>query len=186
VSETETVAFKVDSVTPGKPTLQDKNGWLNAEEANGYRQAIEMGDAQVGPSGLAGYSYTKDGKTPDQVVDTAGDFTLGDLPEGETTVQARAVSRAGLASDDAEVTLKVDRTPPTLEVHGAPATEWTNNAVAVRAQATDELSGMTPAAEGEPITSGARISYRVDVGARARRRSQRRDHGRRVRLELPV
>ena len=61
---------------------------------------------------------------------------LGDLPEGVTTVRARAVSGAGVAATEVgEGEVRIDRTPPTvaLTTDGAPLVapdgEWLSRSV---------------------------------------------------------
>jgi hypothetical protein len=63
-------------------------------------------------------------------------FSIEDLPEGVTTVKARAISGAGVASDAVGVgTIKVDRTAPDVELERPSGT-------AFNARVSDVLSGV--------------------------------------------
>ncbi len=86
-------------------------------------------------------------------------------------MRARAISGAGVPSAQVgEGLVRIDRTPPvvTLSTDGAPLVapegEWLRNGVRLTARAADQeqLSGMAPAADGEPVTRGGYLEYQVD------------------------
>ncbi|HEX4721548.1 MAG TPA: Ig-like domain-containing protein, partial [Pseudonocardiaceae bacterium] len=155
-SAESTVSFKIDATAPVRPELSDPGRWLNADDASGYVEHLSL---PVTPrSGLQGYSVSTDGSEPDGTVDAGSDLPLPDLPDGVTTVRARAVSGSGLASDSAGVVeLQVDKRPPTVGASGVPgAGTWTAQDVDLDIRALDQpgLSGM----------DGGRIVYSVDGG----------------------
>ncbi len=96
---------------------------------------------------------------------------LGDLPEGVTTIRARAISGAGVAATAAgEGLVRIDRTPPSvvLTTDGAPLIA-SGGRVARRGRAPAR-PGLRPGAplgddagaRGEAVTSGAYLEYQVD------------------------
>ncbi len=113
-SETKAASFKIDSEKPGAAVAESSDGWIS--RSGSYVEHIALGEGETLPSsGLAGFSVTTDGSAPDDTPDTdaSGEFSIDDLQEGVTTVKARAISGAGVASDAVGVgTIKVDRTPP--------------------------------------------------------------------------
>lgn len=163
------VTLRFDDTVPGAAAVDAPAKWLTAPAAAALRPglALEAG-AAVGPSGIAGYSVTSDGSAPDATIDIAGsapDLRLGPLPEGITTVRARAVSGAGVpATEDGAAAIRVDATAPAVSASGVPGPEWHQDPVAFEVTARDQalLSGMEPAAEGEPVTDGGFVTVRVD------------------------
>jgi hypothetical protein len=113
-TDPETARLRVDGSKPGAAVPASSDGWINP--SGSYIEQIELADGEASPpSGLAGFSVTTDGTTPDGSPETGADgsFPIAQLGEGVTTVKARAVSGAGVASDSVGVgTIKVDRTPP--------------------------------------------------------------------------
>src|SRR5205807_5370117 len=133
-------------------------------------------------SGIAGYSVTTDGSEPDGTIDTRdGAYALEQLPEGATTIRARAISGAGILSAEVgETRLGVDRTPPRADVAGTPEPSvWQREPVRLRVTGTDQpgLSGMTPAPDGQPVEAGGHVVYRVDGGELQRVRGAAGDIG---------
>ncbi|KKK46187.1 hypothetical protein LCGC14_3164280, partial [marine sediment metagenome] len=100
-----------------------------------------------------------------------------DLPEGVTTVKARAISGAGVASREVGSTrIAVDRSPPSLAAENAPDPErWQRSTVSVTLSGTDQanLSGMGAAPPEQPPEHGAYVAHRVDGGAVLRSRGAR-------------
>ncbi|HEV7769399.1 MAG TPA: hypothetical protein VGO66_01945 [Solirubrobacterales bacterium] len=75
------------------------------------------------------------------------------LPEGTTYVHTVAVSGAGVASAVVGTELvRVDTTPPDVELHGAPS-GWVGHAVEVTAVAADLRSGMGGSGSAGPVTA---------------------------------
>src|SRR5947209_2385090 len=163
-----------DGTTPGAGVPAHNNGWVNAAEAKGYRQEIDP-PSPLPVSYLAGYAVSTDGSDPGSTATVAADpaqgykgyYTFADLPEGYTTVKARAISGAGIASTQVGSTvIQVDKTPPTVVVSGNPdPTKWSRTPVGVEMSATDAVSGMAPAPPGDSDpTHGAYVDYSVDGG----------------------
>jgi hypothetical protein len=91
------VHLRYDPTVPGKARPAERNGWLNpADRASGEPiRLAATGDK--GPSGIAGYSVTTDGTTPDSSVDITGELAnldLTRLAEGVYLVRAIAISGA--------------------------------------------------------------------------------------------
>lgn len=174
------VALAWDTGAPGLAQIAQAtgtNGWLDGAEATAYTPQVSMAPgAAVPASGVAGYAVTTDGTTPGTTITnpTAGGgqtATLappgGGWPEGTDTIEARAISGAGVASSSvATITFKVDRTPPTTNAYGYgnPAPAWQPAPVDVTLQASDALSGMG-ASDDETVTDGGYIAYTLDAGA---------------------
>ena len=118
-SATKQVTFKLDEERPGRAVPADRDGWITT--AGPIDELIRLGDGELLPaSGLSGFSVTTDGSEPDSAPDTGPDgrLTLNDLPDGVTTVKARAVSGAGVPSDAVgSVSIRVDRTAPLIRLH---------------------------------------------------------------------
>lgn len=80
-------------------------------------------------------------------------LSLGALPEGLHVVHAVAVSGAGLRSPEVGSTVvRVDASRPTLSLEGVPG-GWVSGPQRLTARAWDQLSGMTAAGPGGPITA---------------------------------
>src|SRR5947209_3734362 len=165
-----------DGTTPGPAGPVHNNGWVNAAQAVGYRQEIDPPRTGFPPSGIAGYAVTTDGSDPSTVANVQADpeqdykgfYTFANVPEGYTTVKARAISGAGLASTQVGSTvIQVDKTAPTVAISGHPdPTQWSRTPVSIGISATDALSGMAPAPSGDPDpTHGAYLDYSIDGGA---------------------
>src|SRR4051794_36237797 len=106
-ARTRPLHLKFDNVPPAQAAPQHRNGWVDKEEAKSVDQEIDPPKAGSLPvSGIAGYAVTANGSSPGNVVDTRagegpdfiGHRLLENLPEGITTVRARAISGAGVAS----------------------------------------------------------------------------------------
>lgn len=162
------VMLRFDNTVPGVAQPKRLNGWINAGELD---EPITLTQPNGGPpSGIAGYSATIDGSTPDGTPETGPDgiYHILRLPEGAVEVKARAVSGAGVPSAAVGSTqLRVDRTDPTVAVHGAPDPEVYQRApVMFDIVGADQptLSGMTGAPPDEPVESGGYIAYSLDEG----------------------
>lgn len=162
------VHLRFDDVAPGEAEPKRRNGWVNAHDALDFEQVIGLKDGEVAPvSGIAGYSVTTDGTDPDDSLDVAGStYRIPELAEGVTTVKARAISGAGVASERVgETTIRVDKSNPSVGVTGAAGgEEWRRVPAAFDLVGADQpaLSGMTGAPLDEPLEKGGFISYRVD------------------------
>ncbi len=184
-ARTPVLHLKFDNVAPAQAAPQHRNGWVDRSHAHEFDQEIDPhGDPPV--SGLAGYAVTRDGSTPGAEIDVPAAASEGfvghthfvDLPEGTTTVRARAISGAGIPSSEVGSTdIHVDRTPPVLNLQGAPdPNEWTQGPVTLRLNATDPgtLSGMAGGPEDRPVTSGGFIGYSIDGSPREQVRGPER------------
>jgi hypothetical protein len=177
VSEEQYQRVRVDASDPDTVRVASASGWLNADQAAGDKRALTIARKPV--SGLAGYSVTTDGTTPDGTVEVAADGVwaqASSLPEGSNELAARAVSGSGRLSTVTTSELRIDRSAPTLKLNGVPpAGQWTRGAVTLDATGVDqlELSGMAAAAANTAVESGAYVELVVD-GATERHRG---DHG---------
>ena len=189
-SKTAPLHLKFDNVVPGQAAPQHRNGWVDRAEAKRFDQEIRPpASGQNPPSGIDGYAVTADGSSPGSSVDTAasgspyyiGHKELADLKEGVTTVKARAISGAGIASAAVGSTdVYVDLTPPTLSAEGNPSpSDWSRLPVRLRLGAADpgQLSGMAGGPSDQPETFGGFIAYAVDGGETRTQRGPIRDLG---------
>lgn len=160
-----TATLRFDDTAPPVPGLDSPPGWIL-----GIRPVAVDVAAGSGPlplSGIGGYAISVDrgsGSSPcaqpdrcigaeiDLAGDGAGSIQLGALPEGVHFVRAVAVSGAGVPSQLATATVRIDGSAPDLSLEGAPAS-WSNRPVLVTAHATDRLSGMTAAGPLGPFTA---------------------------------
>jgi hypothetical protein len=179
--------LRFDNVAPAQAAPQHRNGWVDKSHAKQLDQQIDPPKAGTPPvSGIAGYAVTTDGSTPGSTVDVAasaapdyiGHKLLHDLPEGTTTVRARAISGAGVASPDVGSTeIYGDVTPPKLTVEGRPdSNQWIRTPVMLRLIASEpgQLSGMAGGPLDQPSTFGGYITVAVDGGQQQEARGPQR------------
>lgn len=198
--------LKFDDVAPAQAAPQHRNGWVDKAHSAQLDQQIDPPKAGTPPlSGIAGYAVTSDGSTPPVTLnerasaapDYAAHRLLENLPEGVTTVRARAISGSGVASPEVGVTdIYVDLTPPQLSLRGQPEpNEWSRVPGLLSITATEsELSGMASGPVDRGIESGAFIETSVDGQEPQRQPGPQRDlrpDGRlefadAARLDLPV
>ena len=165
--------LRFDDTAPGIAAADTGNTWVSGDAASNV--VISLPDSSPrGPSGILGYAVSQGAAVPGTTVTSRGDRTLvalGALPEGATRVRARAISGAGVPSAEVgEGVVRIDRTPPAVQLSTdgaplvAPEGEWLRQGVrlAVRAVDQENLSGMTPAPDGEPVTRGGHLEYQVD------------------------
>jgi hypothetical protein len=162
------VALTYGEDKPAAPELEaPPHGWIRSPS---YVQRIGYPPAAAVPaSGVAGYAVTTDGSNPAGGANAPGRDASYAFPpvEGVTVIKARTVSGAGTLSDTAQVTLKVDRTPPSTSVFGAGTNGVASGGpVDVTLVGTDQpgLSGMGGADLGDAMESGGHVDYSVDGG----------------------
>ena len=170
-----TTTLRFDNTVPDAPTLQAPAGWIGGRDA----AVLLISSAPAPPplSGISGYALAVDRgsesspcTTPrrctsaeiDLVGSAGGSLSLGTLPEGRNFARVVAVSGSGVASSIETAVLRVDAGPPLVSLQGVPA-GWSSGPVMVRAQARDELSGMSAAGPLGPFTAIA-----VDGGPASR------------------
>jgi hypothetical protein len=166
------VMLRFDDETPGRAYLDPPHGWLGARQADYYEQRIRLAEEHVAPvSGVSGYSVSTDGSDPDGSIDVLGsapNYSLKNLPEGATTIKARTVSGASVPSNTvASTVVRVDRTSPAASVQpGGLADGWHDQPVLVHISGADQasLSGMVPAPIAAPATDGAHVAFRLNDG----------------------
>lgn len=179
-----TTGFRFDDVPPAAIGLSLPAGWIGGDKQPLLRLSRP---AEPHPlSGIRGYAIVA-GSAPshpcaarDRCAETETDLAAGgvgddlmqlaDLPEGTIHVRAAAVSGAGIAGPLAGGTLRVDRTPPAIELRGTPK-GWVSRPVTITARAADRLSGMTGdgalvgiAARGATPTVTAGDAVEITVG----------------------
>jgi hypothetical protein len=149
-------SIEVDATPPGAPTVAVPDRWLNRSDASHW-------DATLTPSseprsGIRGYSVTRNDSDPDAGVDVDGPtWRIDQLADGATTLKARAVSRAGVASPIAQAVIRMDRELPTAALRGAG-----NPAVPHPGPVTVTLSGR------DRVSGVAQVAYSLDGAAWAR------------------
>jgi hypothetical protein len=168
--------LRFDDTVPVGAVPDQRNGWMNANDVKtGYFVRMPK-DYAPSPSGIAGYSVSIDGSVPDSSVDVAAEpgntyvasYDLTPLPNGTTTIMARAVSGALVAGTVVgQENVRIDRLPPTVDAVGGAGTRWVRDAVTLNVTGTDQsgLSGMAGAENSDPnYTDGAYLTYEVDGG----------------------
>ncbi len=162
--------LRYDPAVPGAARLDSAARW-----SDGRRPvAVALAPAAApGPSGIAGYAVSSDGSAPGAAISASGEHpvvSLSGLPEGVTSVAARAISGAGVAGlDVGRLAVGIDRTAPTLTLALADGSqpareEWFGRPIELLAAATDQatLSGLDAAPADQPVTSGGYVEYRID------------------------
>ncbi len=164
--------LRYDPVVPGQSQLSGVKRWSDGRAPAAVQLSPSQGAPQ-GPSGIAGYAVSSDGSAPGSTPSVGGEkatVSLGELPEGTTTVTARAISGAGVAASEfGRTEVGIDRSPPTLTL--APAAgeqprreEWFPRPIELLAKGTDQagLSGMSAAPDSERAESGGYVEYQID------------------------
>ncbi|WP_281167915.1 OmpL47-type beta-barrel domain-containing protein, partial [Paenibacillus daejeonensis] len=137
-SEITSQSFLLELTSPPQPLLTaDTEDWTSAETV---KVTIAAGDP-AGPSGVARIEYRLEGAVTLDWAPYTDALTL--IEEGETLVSARAFSHAGLVSEEAELTVRIDRTAPSEPTIDATESSWTAADVEVTiTSGTDALSGI--------------------------------------------
>jgi hypothetical protein len=164
-----TAKLRFDDMRPGNVEPVAPPAWIGRSS---FPLTIRLG-RPAGPapvSGIRGYAVSvapPPGQHPCQAGDRCSDaetdlrggigddaYRIADLPQGTSQVRAVAVSGAGMASAlSGSAVLRVDEVSPVVRLFGVPD-GWVNHSVPLRATASDEASGMAPAAGGvAPFTA---------------------------------
>lgn len=159
-----TASLRFDDVVPSPATPRAPAGWVNGSKPVTIQ--IDHPAPPYSLSGIRGYAVAVDPPTgspcathwcgPEEIdlPGGVGDDTisLGTLPEGLHEVAVAAVSGAGVPSPAKAAEVRVDATPPTVALAGAPS-GWSAGSVQVTAVADDELSGMAASGLADPFTA---------------------------------
>jgi hypothetical protein len=173
-----TVMLRYDNGAPPSGRLYTEANWINGSSPNPPTFTLGIEPAAEWPlSGMRGYSVTLDGTPPDETVDALAEqdyetweasYLAEGLAEGVTELRMSGVSNAGvLSATHGTALIWVDRSPPTVVAEGLGSSDhWHTNAVVVNLTGVDQagLSGMEPAAEGEPVEDGGYLEVSVDGG----------------------
>ena len=165
--------LRFDDTVPGTAGIEGGAGW--ARDEDGSEVAVRLpGSSARGPSGIAGYVVARAPGEPGHAITARGESAvvdLGRLPEGEHTIRARAVSGAGVASDQVgEGVVRIDRTPPSVDMSAgavpliAPEDQWLRDGVALSVRAAAAHAGRGAAPQSESVTSGGHVEDRIDGG----------------------
>ena len=171
-------AVGYDPEVPGRAELSSRSRWSSGREPVVVRFSPGAANG-AGPSGIDGYAVTVDGSIPGNQISLKGEhplMDLADLPEGTTTVSARAISGAGVAAGEfGRLEIGIDRTAPSLTLGVADGEaprreEWFGHPLTLVATGVDQeaLSGMGAAPDDEPVTAGGYVEYRIDDGPEQR------------------
>lgn len=112
---------QIDTTKPTAPTItkSTEKQWHNSTVTGSI-------SGSSAPSGIAGYEYRINGGT----WQSGDDFSLS--AQGQYTVEARAVSNAGLDSDTVSTTVKIDTTKPSGTFTLSHSSDrWTTDAVTI-------------------------------------------------------
>ena len=174
------VTLRFDDTIPAEAGVAEPQEWLNSADAAAFAVTVTPQTATPAPpSGIAGYSITTDGSTPDTSIDLPGPtprLTPPRLSEGLTTVRVRAITGAAVAADEiGSATIRVDRQAPSVAVVDGPdANVWQRTPVKLALSGTDQegLSSL----EGElPSQKGGWIAYAVDDASPVQQRGATAD-----------
>jgi len=154
-----------DESRPAPPRLLAPAGWVRAGSRVELRVEPSAGPP---PSGIRGYAVELehhpgtgpcdgddrcDASEVDISGEAGGSISLGPLAEQVNLARVVTVSGSGMSSAlAASAELRVDGTPPRVEIEGAPR-GWAGGPVAIAAKAVDERSGMAAAGAGGPLTA---------------------------------
>ena len=146
-------SVEVDATPPGAPSISVPDRWLNRRDASHWDASLAASSEPR--SGVQGYSVARDGSDPDASVDVDGpSWRIDELADGATTLKARAVSRAGVASPIAQAVIRMDRELPTASLRGAG-----NPAVPHPGPVTVTLAGR------DRVSGTAQVAYSLDGAA---------------------
>lgn len=150
-----------DRTPPGAGAVTAPRGWLTRSAARLVTVSASPDQAFDLPlSGIAGWAFAIDA-LPGQSVDLAGptpQIPLADLPQGVSELSFRAIGGSGVASRSVATALvRIDETPPEVEIAGVPQGDWSTGPVGLVARGRDQadLSGM---GSGEESHAGVRLS----------------------------
>lgn len=127
-----------DDIAPLTPTIElEPNGWTNEEEV-----LVTITDGEEEGSGVARTEYH---------IGENGEWetyeeTIAITTEGETSIEARTIDRAGNSSEITEAVVKIDRNNPTITVSMTQGEDsnvyendtWTNQTVHLSIEAEDQ------------------------------------------------
>ena len=155
----------VDKTAPNVPTLSGiSDDWINTDVTVTVSNISDLENNGVS-SGVEKVEYSVGGTSSENVSGT--DFTITVSDEGETTVTAKTIDKAGNASEQASGTVKLDKTVPTIDIKGVEKDGVYHTAINPIFSADDNLSGINgnPTAAlakdggaAEPFTSGTEIN----------------------------
>ena len=137
-----------DATAPGPGLIDAPSGWLTRAAANVAELRLLLDPTVDEPlSGISGWAVARAGEpgTTADVSGAVGSISISDLSEGITELRARAIGGSGIASKSVALArVRIDATPPTVELSGASNSGWATGAVSVSAQGRDQsaLSGM--------------------------------------------
>ena len=140
------------------------------------RRSASRTTRRAGPSGISGYAVTQGDAAPGTDGDRArrpGARRARDrCPRGRRAcAPARSAAPASPSAQVGEGLVRIDRTPPVVAAqHRRRPARRAGGRVAAPGRAPrpsapstrKSLSGMAPAAEGEPVTRGGHLEYQVD------------------------
>ena len=160
------LTLRFDDRPPGAPDVSAADAWRN----DAALPLAAEGEPPV--SGVAGFRVRIGGR----VAVVPASLPLGELPEGGTPVEVRAVSGAGLESTAVRTVLRLDRTAPSVAAAGAPAPgTWSRVPVRIGLRGRDQagLAGMRSL--GWRIDGGAEVvaagdEAAIELGADGRHR----------------
>lgn len=172
-SQSDAVSLMFDDEVPGRAHVEGPRRWLGAAQSERVDVSLGLAPGAYEPiSRIAGYSTTTNGSGPDASIEVASSvptYEMGGLPEGETTVKARAISGAGVqAASVGTASIRIDRSPPLVAVEGPPgAPGWQRTPVSFEIASMDQvgLSGVQAASIERPVDEGGYIALRLDSGA---------------------
>ncbi len=154
LQSTQTAAVKIDSQPPATPTFaftpNGSNGWFTGSPAGGTVSATDA------TSGVAFYTCTDNGGN--LAVGPGGALSL--TGDGTHAISCTATDNAGNQSAAATTTVKVDATPPTLDLSFTPngSNGWFTTPTATGAvTASDAISGVATlgcTVDGSPVALG--------------------------------
>jgi hypothetical protein len=157
LSHVATVPFTVsiDSTppvtTPLISPMPNGSGWNNSNPTI----TLTSTDDEPNGTGVKQITYSASGVQtfPSTIVPGAStSFAIGN--EGTTTVTFFATDNAGNAEIAKTITIKLDKTPPTISgsrTPGANSNGWNNTSVTVTFQCSDSLSGLAAGSPPPPI-----------------------------------
>jgi hypothetical protein len=172
-SSSETV-LKFDDDVPGRAHVGGPLDWLNGDQASKVDVSFGLEtDGNRPVSGVAGYSITTDGSSPDESLDLTGDLAnteLAGLAEGVTAVKARTISNSGVpALAIGSGFIKVDRSPPAVKIEGVAGPDtWHRQGLLGQIVSHDQpaLSGVDSAPSDRPLTEGGYLTVLLDGAPR--------------------
>ena len=157
----DSVELRWDATAPGPGLIEAPGGWLTRAAAGVAQLVLSLDPSIDAPlSGVAGWAVSLTGEpgATAEISGSVGTISLAGLNEGITEVRARAIGGSGIASRSVALArVRIDATPPAVELSGSSNGGWATGPVTLSAQGRDQ-AGLSGMATGDSSHAAVRIA----------------------------